>query len=497
MKHIRIFITAAIALCLMLLSPLTVHAADESAYLPGDLNYDGIVNTTDVVILRRFIAGGYDIDLTPPSAECTHTDTEVIDPAVAATCTQTGLSEGMHCSKCNEILLAQKTTPMLPHNYVSGACSVCGKAAPVANQYAYTVNADGRSCTITGIASGTETKISIPARIGTYNVTAIGNSAFSGCTHLTSVTINSGITSIGSRAFYGCTDLTEATIPASVTRIGTNVFQKCDSLKTVYCYTPGWDEFMGESMLFGCASLEKVVLRGSNLHGTLCRDMTNIKEVVIEGGISSIGFYRFSGCTSLKTVTMSDKVKTIDSNAFDGCISLTDIKLSNRLTEISVRAFNHCVSLKSVHLPDTLTTIGRYAFNGCTALTAISIPDSVHNMGEYAFAGCTALAKVTLGQNVTGIDRAAFTNCTSLTEINLPDSVGYIGESAFNGCTSLRSVTFSDSIMRIDASAFENCRSLTSITFRGTKADWQAIPKGAGWDSGMGAYTVHCTDGDL
>ena len=37
--------------------------------------------------------------------------TEVVDPAVSPTCTTNGLSVGMHCSVCGEILLAQEVTP--------------------------------------------------------------------------------------------------------------------------------------------------------------------------------------------------------------------------------------------------------------------------------------------------------------------------------------------------------------------------------------------------
>lgn len=65
----------------------------------------------------------------------------VVDAAVPATCTQTGLTEGRHCDRCGEILVAQNVVATLAHTYDDGVitkptcfkegyttytCTVCG-----------------------------------------------------------------------------------------------------------------------------------------------------------------------------------------------------------------------------------------------------------------------------------------------------------------------------------------------------------------------------------
>ena len=76
------------------------------------------------------------------------------------------------------------------------------------------------------------------------SVTEIGNSAFSYCSGLTSVTIPDSVTEIGNSAFSYCSGLTSVTIPDSVTSIGYAAFDGCSGL-TIYCEATskprGWD----------------------------------------------------------------------------------------------------------------------------------------------------------------------------------------------------------------------------------------------------------------
>jgi len=63
------------------------------------------------------------------------------------------------------------------------------------------------------------------------DVTSIGNSAFSECGGLVSVTISDGVTRIGDHAFFLCRGLMSVSIPDSVTSIRPNAFLDCnDSL---------------------------------------------------------------------------------------------------------------------------------------------------------------------------------------------------------------------------------------------------------------------------
>ena len=75
------------------------------------------------------------------------------------------------------------------------------------------------------------------------SVTSIANSAFEGCTGLTSVMIPDSVTSIGGSAFRSCTGLISVVIPNKVTSIRNYVFYKCVNLETIYFFGSNeqWD----------------------------------------------------------------------------------------------------------------------------------------------------------------------------------------------------------------------------------------------------------------
>ncbi len=183
--------------------------------------------------------------------------------------------------------------------------------------------------------------------------------------------------------------------------------------------------------------------------------------------------------------------------ATDSVISIPGEYNGKVVTAVSEWAFAGNTNITSVIIPDSVTSIGNSAFYYCSSLTSITIPDSVTSIGTKAFSGCSSLTSVTIGNGVTYIGQGAFSYCSSLTSITIPDGVTNIDSRAFENCSSLTSITIPDSVTSIGRYAFYNCSALTDITFEGTKAQWNAISKGSGWNNDTGNYTIHCTDGDI
>lgn len=204
--------------------------------------------------------------------------------------------------------------------------------------------------------------VTIPERVEyngqSYEVTAIGDRAFSGCTKIQLVTMPATLQSIGNFAFYGCTGL-----KGRIT-IGVNV------------------KSVGMSAFYGCSFLSEV-----NFRATDCTFM---------GGSMSMSV--FGNCRSLKKVLIDQGVRRIPDFAFCGVDAITD----------------------SIELPQSLRFIGDYAFAYCNSLSDnLVIPDSVETIGECAYHQCHALKSLRLGASVRQIGGRAFYHCIGLKRITV------------------------------------------------------------------------------
>ena len=312
-------------------------------------------------------------------------------------------------------------------------------------------------------------------------VANIGDSVFSGCNVLTSITIPQSVTSIGDSAFDGCIALTDIAIPSSVTSVGHYSFYGCAGLTTITI--PNSMTSIGHCAFYGC---------------------TGLTIVTIPESVTSIGVAAFSGCTSLtdikvdpgnssycapngvlfdkdfaallcypagktgSTYAIPSGVKGIGGSAFIDCIDLTGVTIPDSVTYIAESAFGDCAGLTNVMIPDSVTYIGEYAFSGCTSLTSVTMPNRITSIKQDTFSNCTSLINITIPSSVTYIGSSAFSGCDKLTEITIPDNVRYIGDSAFRYCYGLTNITIPESVTSIGNSAFSSCSGLTSITIPGS-----------------------------
>ncbi|MDE7087047.1 MAG: hypothetical protein K2O67_02520, partial [Clostridia bacterium] len=91
-----------------------------------------------------------------------HTHTVVTDAAVDPTCTETGKTEGSHCSACNTVIVAQQTLPANGHTAGAEAtcttaqtCTVCNtELAAALGHNEVTDEARAATCTDTGLTEG-------------------------------------------------------------------------------------------------------------------------------------------------------------------------------------------------------------------------------------------------------------------------------------------------------------------------------------------------------
>lgn len=187
-----------------------------------------------------------------------------------------------------------------------------------------------------------------------------------------------------------------------------------------------------------------------------------IKSIVVENGVTSVGAYAFYGLKNMTAITLPNGVKTIGGYAFKNCTALTDIKLPSTLTKLGESAFYGCSKMPQIQIPEGVYTVWAYTFKNCTSLQEVILPQTLIKLDEAAFYGCSSLKQINIPKEVSIIGIYCFKNCSSLSSIQLPESMTAVREAAFYG-TAISEITIPDKVKTIGRYAFKNCVNLQKI----------------------------------
>ena len=232
--------------------------------------------------------------------------------------------------------------------------------------------------------------------------------------------------------------------------------------------------------------------------------MENIKNIIIESGVTDIGDAVFFNC-KIQSITIPDTVTRIGNYAFIG-FKKSEITLPNSVISIAYSAFNISVEgnisyLKKINYNGTVTQWNSVVYSNkdhhiikCTdgiigngnTVTIDNLKYKINNDYTAQIVGRTdTLGNLIIPEpvwyeghtfTVTSIVNNAFSGCSSLTSVTIPNSVESIGDNAFQNCSSLTSATIGNNVTSIGSSAFFGCSKLKkieipdSVTYIGSKA---------------------------
>ena len=102
-----------------------------------------------------------------------------------------------------------------------------------------------------------------------------------------------------------------------------------------------------------------------------------VNKVVVNSGITELGYSMFSNCTQLTSASLPSGLKRIGSCLFLGCTRLSAITIPSSVTTIESNAFTHCDSITAITLPGGLRTMGDAVCRQMAKLTTAPVSGGV------------------------------------------------------------------------------------------------------------------------
>ena len=378
------------------------------------------------------------------SIQKSETHTPVTDAAIPATCKDTGLTEGSHCSVCNKVFVEQTTVPKTEdHTPVADA------AVPA-------------TCKDTGLTEGSHCFVCNKVFVAQTVVPKTENH----------------------------TPVTDAAVPATCKDTGLTEGSHCSVCNLVLVAQTSTPKSEDHSYINGYCSCgltvisENLILQASeglvfeaiaggySLAGIgTCTDefliipaMHNGKQVV------EISAYALMDAKTFKKVFIPSTISKIGSNAFTYCSAMTEIIFaeSSQLSTIAAHAFYNS-GLVSIVLPEGVKTLERAAFHSCKSLQEITLPSTLKTIGDNAFRYSSALSKVYI-RDVDAWCQISFkdkysnpaylaknlysTDGELITFLDISEGVTSISAFAFYEVKSIKKIAFPKSLKKISTDAF-------------------------------------------
>lgn len=280
------------------------------------------------------------------------------------------------------------------------------------------------------------------------------------------------IQALGDNVFKGCTNITEVRFPLNYNKqnqrlesipLGSGTFEGCTSIVTITSGRPF--EFMGNKTFFGCTSLTTLLIDGINIVADNTSlwfgntpNLSTIAYLDAEYIPSSTSNYPSPGFAYIGTQALNAIVMKNSNNKYYlavGCKTTDCQSVLNLLQTLSGDglvgdyAFYGSNMLSYLNL-NSYSYVGNSSFYGCSGITECYI-DKVINIGSSAFFGCTGITTYS-STSIQTIGSKAFAN-SGLTSVSLPSIVSSIAEDAFDGCNL---VSFTATAGPVLASSTEN-----------------------------------------